>query len=248
MSPGAEAVTGGRQPWRALYADAATFLSRGLVAGLICGLVIGGVGGRLAMFALRLTSGGALRGVETDDGFIIGSFTGATLFLVIVTGFLGAAGGLAYLGVCEWVPPRWRAAVYALLGATLGGAAVIRPEGVDFTELEPLRLAVAFFVILPAAYGAAVSLLAERLVRAPRAPGALRIVLLVLPFGLLATGGGPFGLAALALGMGASAANRAGGVARAWRSAPATWAGRAGLLGVFGLSGVALLRDVGAVL
>ena len=110
----------GRQPWRVLYADAATFLSRGLLAGLICGLVIGGVGGRLAMLILRLTSDGGLHGRETDDGFIIGNLTGDTLFLLIAAGLLGAAGGLAYLVVREWLPLRWRATAYALLGRSEG--------------------------------------------------------------------------------------------------------------------------------
>jgi hypothetical protein len=41
-------------------------------AGFLAGVLIGGVGGRLAMLALRLTSGPSLHGVSTDDGFTIG--------------------------------------------------------------------------------------------------------------------------------------------------------------------------------
>jgi hypothetical protein len=88
------AVHGGstRRSWKAVYVDALNFTSPGILAGLLCGGLIGGVGGRLAMFILRLTSSDSLHGVETDDGFTIGSFTGATVFLVIATAFLGAFG------------------------------------------------------------------------------------------------------------------------------------------------------------
>lgn len=70
------------------------------------------------MFVLRLTSDDSLRGVETDDRFIIGSSTGDTLFLVIARGVVGAAGGLVYLRVRDWFPTQWRAVTYALLGAS----------------------------------------------------------------------------------------------------------------------------------
>src|SRR5258708_6692212 len=53
---------------------AATFLSRGLRWGLVAGAIIGGLGGRLAMLVLRLTSNGSVRGVKTSDGFVIGRF------------------------------------------------------------------------------------------------------------------------------------------------------------------------------
>ena len=38
----------------------------------MAGLLVGGVGGRVAMLLLRLTSDPRLRGLETDDGFTIG--------------------------------------------------------------------------------------------------------------------------------------------------------------------------------
>lgn len=66
--------------WRKLFADSFAFFSPALLVGLVTGLLIGGVGGRLAMFLLRLTSSESLHGVETDDGFIIGSLTSDTFF------------------------------------------------------------------------------------------------------------------------------------------------------------------------
>ncbi len=231
-----------------MYGEAAGFIAPGLWLGLFCGALIGGIGGRLAMFILRLTSDDSLRGLKTDDEFTIGQFSGDTAFLVISTAVLGALGGLIYLGVREWLPPRWRAVSFALLGATVGGALVIRPDGVDFTVLEPLALAVTMFVALPAAYGLLVGLLTERFMSsawsrqgrldlgwgpASRFRGANRPdrrIALMLLFGVVV------------------AANRSGRVTTLWRSAPATWLGRGLLASAIGGSAVMLARDVADVL
>src|SRR5687767_6116058 len=92
--------------WRSTFRDGANHISCGIVAGLICGAIIGGIGGRLAMFVLRLTSDDSLRGLETDDEFIIGSFTSSTFFLIFLTTIAGFAGGLLYLAVRDWLPRR----------------------------------------------------------------------------------------------------------------------------------------------
>ena len=64
-------------------------LGAGVSAGFLAGVLIGGVGGRLAMLALRLTSDPSLNGVSTDDGFTIGRVSLQTLFLLGVTAGLG---------------------------------------------------------------------------------------------------------------------------------------------------------------
>ena len=242
-----DAAAGGQpRPWRAVFADAATYLSQGLLPGLVCGILIGGGGGRLAMFVLRLTSDDALHGMDTDDGFTIGAFTPATFFLLVETTFLGAVGGLVYLGVREWLPRRGRPVVGGLLGATVGGALFIRPGGIDFALLDPLWLAVALFVLLPAAYGVALSVLTERLVRATRWRRSRWSA--VLPLGGMVLAGGAVGLAVLLLlGLGV-VANRSGRVARLWRSAPVTWLGRGVVAAAIGGAGILLARDVIAVL
>src|SRR5580765_8982665 len=79
-------------------------LGAGVSAGFLAGVVIGGVGGRLAMLMLRLTSDPSLHGVSTDDGFTIGRVSLETLFLLGVTAGLGMAGGLFYLVVRRWIP------------------------------------------------------------------------------------------------------------------------------------------------
>src|SRR5215207_3049553 len=237
---GVEHVADGqRRSWRTVYADGVAFVGRGMLAGLVCGALIGGVGGRLAMLLLRLTSDDFVRGLDTDDGFTIGAVTEATFFLIFVTALLGALGGLLYLVVRGWLPPRWRPPVFGLLGATVGGALVIAPDGVDFTLLEPRWLAVALFVALPAVYGVALSLLAERLLRPDGGPGGRWRWLAVLPFVLtLATG--PIGAAVLLpIGL-LIGVNRSGTLVRLWRSASVVWLGRGAVAAALGIGGVAL--------
>jgi hypothetical protein len=151
------------------------------------------------MFILRLTSDPALRGLNTDDDFTIGIFSGATVFLVIITTVLGIIGALVYLVVRGWLPERGRPWLFGALTGIVGGATVIRPGGIDFTFLEPLGLAVAMFVVLPTAYGVATSLLAERFLADDSVFGRSRAwisgLVLLLPLGLF----GVAGLAVLAL-------------------------------------------------
>ena len=51
----------------------------------------------------------------------------------------------------------------SLFFALVGGAGIIGPSDVDFSRLSPLSLAVALFVAIPAAYGATMPWLVERL-------------------------------------------------------------------------------------
>ena len=68
--------------WDDLASPGAT-LAAGVSSGFVAGSLFGGVGGRVAMFVLRLTSSSALRGAEIDDGFTIGVFSHATLFFIL---------------------------------------------------------------------------------------------------------------------------------------------------------------------
>jgi hypothetical protein len=224
-------------------------VSAAAVAGSLTGAVVGGVGGRLAMFVLRLTSDPALRGLKTDDGFTIGTFSGATLFLVIVTTVLGIIGGLVYLVVRGWLPERGRPYLFGALTGIVGGATVIRPGGIDFTLLEPLGLAVAMFVVLPAAYGVATSLLAERFLADDSAFGRSRAwiagLVLLLPLGFF----GVVGLAVLALILAAVLLGRAApAIASLWNSPPVAWIGRVGLVAIAIAWSTQLVRDAVEIL
>ena len=122
-------------------------------AGGVAGLLIGGIGGRLAMFILRLTSDDSVRGIESDDGFTIGRFSFETAFLLAVTTALGSIAALLYISVRPALPARWRRAMWATLSGAIGGAATVQTDGVDFTLLEPTTLAIAMFIAIPAAGG-----------------------------------------------------------------------------------------------
>lgn len=232
--------------WRPEARLAATRFASGLWAGLISGAVIGGLGGRLAMFVLRVTSDPLVVGLESDDGFIIGSFTGSTVFLVLFTAVLGLLGGIFYLLVRGWFPERWRPVVMGVLGAAVGGAFFVHPDGIDFTVLEPRALAIAFFVALPAAYGVAMSLLAEALLRSAEARSQRRWILIFLPL-LPVVALGPLGILILLVSFGVWSAlwalNRSVPVAGIWRSGVATWLGRAALAAVTVYAGSELIQD-----
>jgi hypothetical protein len=235
-------------PWKTSIVDALTALSPGVLLGVLCGALIGGVGGRLAMLLLRLTSDDALHGMKTDDEFTIGAITGDSLFLLAATAFMGLVGGLVYLAVREWLPENWRPILFGILGGAVGGAAVIRPGGTDFTALEPLSLAVALFVILPAVYGATLSVLVERLRHSTRFrrgwlrwAGAIPLLLPVLV-------GAPVGLGMLVLFALVVSLNRFGHVSRLWHSTPTRWVGRLAFTVVLVGSSVELARKVAEVL
>ncbi|MDP9300935.1 MAG: hypothetical protein M3P43_08605 [Actinomycetota bacterium] len=217
-------------------------LGAGVSAGFLAGVLIGGVGGRLAMLSLRLTSDPSLHGVSTDDGFTIGRVSAETLFLLGVTAGLGIAGGLFYLVVRRWIPAPWRIPVMTLFFALVGGAGVIGPSDVDFTQLSPLSLAVAFFVVIPAAYGAMMPWIAERLLREDsilrRGRWAWIVGLVPLVFANIV------GALILLVALGMWALGRsAPGLVEAWRSQVTTWLGRAALVAMAVASGAGLLRD-----
>jgi hypothetical protein len=139
----------------------------GLVAGALAGGIVGGVGGRLVMLVLRLASDAD--GVVSDDGFEIGRFTpGGSFQLYGATATIGAINGVAYVAVRRFLPAPTRVAVWALAGCAIGGSAFVHGDGVDFSVLEPVWLAVVSFVALPGLAALIVAVVVERV--APREP------------------------------------------------------------------------------
>lgn len=152
----------------------------GAAAGAIAGLAIGGIGGRLAMLLLRVTSTDMVIGVTSDDGFEIGVVTTDTLNLIAGMTLFGAINGVAYAAVRDWLPRRLRLPLWVAVSAAVVGAAVVHEEGVDFTLLGPVALAIALFVALPGAAAALVVVLVERWAdREPFADRRLRVVVVV---------------------------------------------------------------------
>ena len=129
----------------------AYWISLGAAAGGLGGVVVGGIGGRLAMFLLRFTSDESVRGLESDDGFIIGRFNFLdTLNLLVTTAFLGVLVGLIVVFGRPFLPRRGMPFAWAVAGATIGAQVFISGDGVDFTRLGPHWLAFSLFVAIPA--------------------------------------------------------------------------------------------------
>ncbi len=217
-------------------------LASGVSAGFVAGVLIGGLGGRLAMLLLRVTSDPALHGVLTDDGFTIGRVSAETLFLFGVTAGLGMAGGIFYLVVRRWIPAGWRVPLMTLFFALVGGAGLIGPGEVDFTRLAPLPLAIALFVAIPAAYGAAMTWMTERLLREDsivrRRSWAWMVGLAPLVFANIA------GVLVLLVAFGLWALGRSTpSLLTAWRSQVATWLGRTAIVVLAVTSATDLIRD-----
>ena len=135
-------------------AFAARWLLLGGAAGAWAGLLIGGVGGRTAMFVLRVTSSDAVRGVESDDGFTIGRISGESGFLLAITTVLGLFVGVVLVVARSQLHGWLGVSLTVLAAGTLGAAAIIEPDGVDFTRLAPLPLACAMFTVIPVAAAA----------------------------------------------------------------------------------------------
>jgi hypothetical protein len=223
-----------------------TRLAVGSGVGLAAGALIGGVGGRLAMLLLRVTSDSSLIGMTTDDGFRTGSFTTDSFLLLAVTAIGGSGLGVAYVAVRRWLPQRYRPAVAAVVLGAIGGAFIIEPDGLDFTVLDPLWLAVAIFIALPVAFGAALARGVEQVIpwAADRGPSVPFLLLLLLPIVVF-----PATAVLVVLGaLGWAAVRRWPAAGRLWWSAPITVAGRAVGIGATALAAIALAHDVAEIL
>jgi hypothetical protein len=138
------------------------------VAGIGAGVILVGVGSRLAMFILRLTSPVGVIGVTSDDGFVIGRFTpSGTYNLLIIGANVGIIGASAYLLVSPWlIGPQWfRRFTTGAASAAVVGSMLIHADGVDFTLLRPTWLAVALFIALPGVFGLLVGSFVDRVGR-----------------------------------------------------------------------------------
>jgi len=211
-------------------------------AGLAAGFLVGGVGGRLAMLLLRLTSDPYLHGLKTDDGFTIGVVSGDTMFLLTFTAILGAIQGATYFLGRTVLPERSGPWIWGAFGCAVGGSAILRPDGIDFTLLEPQLLAVSMFIAIPAGGAAATGLLAERwLARGPRS---FAWFLALVPVLLFAAAGptalmGIVVMVVLVLAMPIAWIESRSTVPR-----PVVIGGRLVITAVGALAGVALVRDV----
>lgn len=147
------------------------------IAGGVSGFLVGGVGGRLAMRVLALTSPDIAQGRLTDDAARVGEFTLVGSFaLALALGVIGAILAMGYLLVRRVLPaaPVTRVWRTALLTAAIGGAVLVHDHpSFDYSILGPAWLAVSLFIVIPGLYGAALAFLVERYAATdpPRFPG-----------------------------------------------------------------------------
>jgi hypothetical protein len=127
-----------------------------IVGGIPTGVLVAGVGSRLAMLLLRVTSPDRVVGVISDDGFSIGQFTlGGTYNLLMLGAVVGIIGAGVYQMVAHWlIGPTWfRRLTTGLASAVVVGSMLVHADGIDFTLLKPTWLAIGLFVALPALFG-----------------------------------------------------------------------------------------------
>jgi len=138
------------------------------LAGISTGVVVAGLGSRLAMLILRLTSHPRVIGIQSDDDFTIGRFTFFGTYNLLV---LGAAFGVIGAAVYQWVRPwligpQWfRYVTVGLACGAVVGSMLIHADGIDFRALTPTWLAIALFVTLPFLFGVAIGWVVDRLDR-----------------------------------------------------------------------------------
>ena len=222
---------------------AASYLGSALIGGIAGGLLIGGLGSRLAMFVLRVTSDPFVVGQISDDGFEIGRLSSDTGFLLLFGTALGAAVGVLYLVTRGWLPARFRTVLFGILGGLVGGSGIVHAEGIDFRLLEPVWLAVVMFIAIPAAGGAAIAAGIEALLARRRDSTRQRPLLLLLPLlGLVVLG--PVGIALAILVPLGIVLNRKLPILQLWTSSPVTWIGRAALALWATAGAIALVNDL----
>ncbi|HLE39003.1 MAG TPA: hypothetical protein VJA44_05050 [Acidimicrobiia bacterium] len=248
--------------WVSRLERGARVLVGGAIAGGIAGLLWGGIGGRIAMRIIFLTSNPAFAGLQSDDDFTIGQISAASMFLVVVTTIGGAAlGAMAtVLRSLLRTGTAVAAGAFAVAAAAFFGGAIVHTDGIDFRLLDPLALTVGLFVFLPAAWAGTTIVLVDRFLRpggwSSRIPGGLVVLVGGLTALVLVALGGalvrdPLSLVVLGVaGIGglavASVAIRKGEPATTARTA-AHWAVWCilGALTVFGT--IDLARDVAAL-
>ena len=156
-----------------------------VVGGISAGVLLVGFGSRLAMLLLRVTSPDRVRGVKSDDGFIIGQVTLAGTYNLLVLGaVVGIIGAAAYLMVAPWlIGPNWfRRLTTGLASAAVVGSMLVHADGIDFTVLKPTWLAIGVFIALPGTFGVLVGVMVDAVGRPDSwtARGRWRFILPVL--------------------------------------------------------------------
>jgi hypothetical protein len=160
-------VTGGTESLSSFAGRFVRSLAAATTAGLVIAFVVGGLGGRLVMRILSITSP-TTHGAITDNGNRVNELTkGGTIGLVVFVTLFGVVGGWTYLLVRRWMPGRgWkRRLAFAVWLVAVTSPLLIDPNNKDFAILGPHPLPIVLFALLPLAYGLVVAPLTDRLDR-----------------------------------------------------------------------------------
>ncbi len=219
-----------------------------VVGGIPYGVVVAGLGSRLAMYVLRVTSPESVNGRISDDGFVIGRFTASGTYNLMVLGaFVGVLGAATYLMVNPWLigPPWFRRLTIGLSSSVVVGSMLVHADGIDFNVLKPKWLAIGLFVALPGIFGLFIGPVIDRVRRRSSVPRT-RPVRWVLPLVLVAMFVPvAFLLAFLTVGVvGFHLVGRFGFVHQVRQSRPYGLAVRSVWLSFAGLGLVALIQDI----
>jgi hypothetical protein len=213
-------------------------IASGNVAGAIAGLIVGGIGSRLAMRILALTSPGT-QGVLTQAEEVVGEITLAgTLFLLGAGAALGVGGGLAYVAIRRWLPSKGTGLVFGLLMLAVSGRPLVDPENIDFVVLDPAWLGITMFASLPILFGLLIVPLQAKLepIFTKARSGIATTLVLVAGLAPLAIGG-PVALIIVSLIAVGLLVARSPTLREAWDTTTVDICGRAvlGATGIFGL-------------
>jgi hypothetical protein len=141
----------------------------GALAGWLAGFVAAGVGSRLAMRVVSLTTGHDDYGRLTEADAHVGEITTeGTLFLLLFGAFIGIGGGLLYLALRPLLTRfgRWRGLAYGMLLLAAFGFVTLDSDNFDFTRFGSPALNILLFAVLFPAFGMLVAPLVEWLDRA----------------------------------------------------------------------------------
>jgi len=140
-----------------------------MAAGIASGALVGGIGSRVVMRVLAITSAPQATGILTQNGNRVGEITtGGTIALIVAGVGIGMLGAFLWLVAKRWIPGRgWRRGLlFGFVLLCLGGALLIDPKNADFAHLRPALLAVVMFAALFPLFGLLFVPLAERWVGA----------------------------------------------------------------------------------
>ena len=141
-------------------------MASAIAPGFIAGLIIGGLGSRIAMRVMALTSTDTVQGTETEFGATVGQISlGGSIFLLLAGGAIGVLGALMFLALRRWLPGKgWvRGLLFGSSLVAIFGRVIIDSDNEDFVILDPPELAIGMFGTIFVIYGLLFVLLYEGL-------------------------------------------------------------------------------------